>query len=156
MNSTRVILQRIVRTTITVLLGGGTVVLFFLAGYFLGFSRSEAPSQAFINDQGSNSVDVENSAQHTFAGDGSAERHALASRLSRLAAWLVPGRHRHASETRVLAEIGRMSSNETADALRLLEGAPNSSVVSELRSLLLLRWVSSEPNGAFSYWRSQG
>src|SRR5688500_7168699 len=132
-------------------LGGGllllAIVTLFLAGYFFGWKSgigkeggaAEHPSPAATAP----SEDLGALLAPDQAGAAGAEAERLASRLSRLANWLLPSRHQRSSSTRVMAEIGGMTAEEAQRGLGQLERAPNTSLVAELRGLLLLRWTNS-------------
>jgi hypothetical protein len=153
--SARSILQCAARAVLTAVLFGGSVLAVLLTGYLLGWSTGGAAPHPSSTSPKWISPFTGSEAGDQNPVDGTrAPAQQISSRLSRLAAWLVPSRHRRTSETRVLAEIGHMTSTETQEALRLLEGAPDSSAVSELRTLLLLRCASMDPLTAFSYWRT--
>lgn len=131
------------------------VLTMFLVSYFLGWKSVSPP--AGWTSSGPQQVDETNTVANWRRARASKARTNDETRatVARLARRLLEGRDHRSETARVTAEIALMDADAVRRALCELEDAPRTRVCSQLRMLLLLRWVSLNPQAAWDYAHSK-
>jgi hypothetical protein len=156
-------LKRVLRDTAALGSLALSLAAVFLIGYYAGWHRlpettdssdPPAPAQrdATIGPAALETPSAPFSTLTTGTITAPSRDEGTHERIARLARWLAGGPDARRSRAYAAAEIASMNLGEIWSAIEDLHSIPQTRAVAELRSKLLLRWASLDPDRAFEYW----